>query len=145
MKRVRQEKILEIVSRRKVETQEELTGLLAEEGFSVTQATVSRDIKELRLIKVPSGNGTVKYAPVGSHHEGRSLHALFAQYDASFDYAGNTVVIKCAVGTAQALCAMLDREASDKGIVGTLAGDDTIFVLMRTKEAAADFCRTFGA
>ena len=143
MKKSRQSKILEIISRRDVETQEELSELLREAGYSVTQATVSRDINELRLIKVPASDGKAKYARVGERG-GSRLADFLSQYEASFDYAGNTVVIKCVSGTAQALCARLDREPADEGIVGTLAGDDTIFVLMRTPEDAAKFCETFG-
>lgn len=142
MKSKRHEKILEIISHCDVETQEELSELLREAGFSVTQATVSRDINELRLIKVPTQSGNAKYVRSGERG-GTRLAALLHEYEAHFDYAGNTVVIKCASGMAQALCATLDREPADEGIVGTLAGDDTIFVLMRSPADAAKFCETF--
>lgn len=145
MKTNRQNKILEIITKRDVETQEELSELLRKAGFSVTQATVSRDINELKLIKVPAEGGGAKYARGGNSAKGVTrLREFLAECDAKFDYAGNTVVIKCHAGTAQTLCMMLDKEPADEGIVGTLAGDDTIFVLMRSPEAAAVFCARFG-
>lgn len=145
MKANRQSKILEIIARRDVETQEELSELLKEAGFSVTQATVSRDINELKLIKIPSEKGGSKYAKVSAGERvSARLSDFITQCGATFDHAGNTVVIKCGAGMAQTLCMMLDKEPADEGIVGTLAGDDTIFVLMRTEAAATRFCENFG-
>ncbi len=145
MKTKRQSKILEIISGQNVETQEELSELLRSAGFSVTQATVSRDINELKLIKVPTGNGSAKYVRAAGGHGGTSrLREFMNEAGAVFDFAGNTVVIKCGAGTAQTLCMMLDREPADDDIVGTIAGEDTIFVLMRSEKAAAAFCAEFG-
>lgn len=148
MKAKRQSKILEIISKQDVETQEELTALLRENGFATTQATVSRDINELKLVKVPSERGGAKYVRVTSgdrRFPATQLTDFIHQCGATFDYAGNTVVIKCGAGMAQTLCMMLDKEPADEGIVGTLAGDDTIFVLMRSETAAKQFCKSFGA
>ena len=146
MKIKRQNKILEIISRRDVETQEELSELLRKAGFAATQATVSRDINELKLIKVPAAGGGSKYARVASENEKSvtRLRDFISEVNARFDYSGNTVVIKCNAGTAQTLCMMIDKEPDDEGIVGTIAGDDTIFVLMRSEKAAASFCSEFG-
>ena len=143
MKSGRQDAIIKIIDNNNVETQEELSRLLCEAGFTVTQATVSRDIKELKLIKVQSENGGSRYARVGSAKQSR-LEDFIIESGATFDYAQNTVVIKCNSGTAQTLCMLIDKEPADEGIVGTLAGDDTIFVLMRSQSDAEAFCKHFG-
>lgn len=138
MKIKRHEKILELIAAHSIDTQEELQKHLKESGFEVTQATVSRDIKELRLVKTLSSDGKYKYA-VTSKEAARDIsykfHAIFTESVMSIDYAMNTVVVKCFVGMAQAACAALDSMRWD-GIVGTLAGDDTIFILMRSEAAA---------
>ena len=143
MKSVRQGAILEIIEQHDVETQEELSGLLREAGFAVTQATVSRDINELKLIKVPGEKGGSKYARVNGRPSKSRLREFIAESKAVFDHAGNTVVIKCSSGTAQTLCMMIDSDHKSEGIVGTIAGEDTIFVLMRTEAAAEAFCKQF--
>lgn len=135
MKADRKKAILEIISKYQVDTQETLQALLLERGFSVTQATVSRDINELRLVKK---GGNYEYSVPGSSEKPDStgsMRRLFADTVISVDRGMNTVVIRCHSGMAGAVCAKLD-EADFQKIVGTLAGDDTIFVLMRTEEDA---------
>lgn len=139
MKNKRQYKILDIIKMRDVETQEMLQNLLSEYGFKVTQATVSRDIKELKLVKKMNENGIYKYeAP----SESQFKQNIFADTVTGIDYAINTVVIKCHTGMAQAACAALDS-MNYGGIVGTIAGDDTIFVLMRTESEAKKLVKIF--
>ncbi|MBO5929575.1 MAG: arginine repressor, partial [Clostridia bacterium] len=107
MKVKRQSKILEIIQSRVIETQEDLITALEESGFAVTQATVSRDIKELRLIKTLDHAGTYRYAVVkadNEHISGR-FHSIFQEAVRSIDFACNLVVVKCLPGMAQAACA----------------------------------------
>ena len=141
MKAERHRKILELISDNAVTTQEELMAMLSDAGFRVTQATVSRDIKELRLIKVQSADGRYIYArPTQNRQAGdmEGFRSIFVQSLLHIDYANNIVVIKCKTGMANAVCAFMDQ-LHWKGIVGTLPGDDTIFVLMRNEEQAAEF------
>ena len=143
MKNDRKKAILDIVTHYEVDTQETLQALLLERGFSVTQATVSRDIKQLSLIKTMSESGNYKYSLPRSEQDGGSVSSLkrfFADAVYSIDRAMNTVVIRCHSGMASAVCARLDS-AGYGSIVGTLAGDDTIFVLMRSEEDAAAMLR----
>lgn len=140
MKSKRHAKILELIGTFEIDTQEELLKRLNENGLKVTQATVSRDIKELRLVKVQSGDGGYKYS-VNSAKESLDMsfkfHSVFTESVNSIDYAENLVVIKCYVGMANAACAALDS-IEWKGVVGTLAGDDTILCVMRDKQGAMD-------
>lgn len=141
MKSKRHTKILELIADFEIDTQDELLKRLNENGFKVTQATVSRDIKELRLIKTQSGNSGYKYsmnAAKDSVDMSFKFHAVFSESVNSIDYAENIVVIKCYVGMAGAACAALDS-IKWGGVVGTLAGDDTIFCVMRDKQGASDF------
>ncbi len=140
MKSKRHAKILEIIADHAVETQEELQRLLNESGFSVTQATVSRDIKELRLVKAQSGTGGYRYTTgAASDLSDMSFrfHAIFSESVKSIDRAMNIVVIKCYTGMANAACAALDS-IHWSGLVGTIAGDDTIFSLTRDEETAEE-------
>ncbi|MDR2932424.1 MAG: arginine repressor [Oscillospiraceae bacterium] len=140
MKSKRHSKILELISDYEIDTQEELLRKLNQNGFKVTQATVSRDIKELRLIKVQSTSG-YKYALNNSKDAmdmSFKFHAVFSEAVTEIDYAENIVVIRCYVGMANAACAALDS-IEWRGVVGTIAGDDTIFCVMRDKANAADF------
>ncbi|MGN0612585.1 MAG: arginine repressor [Porcipelethomonas sp.] len=138
MKNKRQYKILDIIKMHDVETQEMLQKLLSEYGFNVTQATVSRDINELKLVKKMGKKGVYRYEePV----ENNTKQNIFIDTVTNVDYAINTVVIKCHNGMAQAACAALDSMEYE-GIVGTIAGDDTIFVLMRTENDARRLVKT---
>ena len=140
MKPKRHAKILELISENEVNTQEDLLSLLKSAGFDVTQATVSRDIKELRLVKSLADSGKYKYA-VSVKEEPASFagkfHSIFHNSVSHIDHAENFVVLKCYVGMAQAACAALDAMKWN-GVVGTIAGDDTIFVLMRSAAQAVE-------
>ncbi len=137
MKTRRHAKILELIREHDIETQDELLRHLREAGFDVTQATVSRDIKELRLIKTLSGSGRYKYSTgsEGNADMSSKFHSLFTDSAISVDYAMNMLVIKCMNGMAQAVCASMDAMYW-KDFVGTLAGEDTILVVCRTEIAA---------
>ena len=135
MKRKRHALILELIQQYEITTQDELLAKLRENGFEVTQATVSRDIKELRLVKAMSPSGQYRYmagAAQGDEYLAK-FYTIFSGSVISVDYAGNTCVVKCYAGMAQAACAAIDAMHFE-GIVGTLAGDDTLFVLCRTPE-----------
>ena len=141
MKEKRQAEIVRIISEQDVETQEQLLAQLELRGIRVTQATVSRDIKELRLVKVQSSDGRYIYAkPTQDRQTGdmEGFRSIFTQSLLHIDYANNIVVIKCRIGMANAVCVSMDQ-LHWKGVVGTLSGDDTIFVLMRNEEQAAEF------
>ncbi|EOC99610.1 arginine repressor [Caldisalinibacter kiritimatiensis] len=128
-KYARQSKILELIDDKEIETQEELADNLKDLGIDVTQATISRDIKELRLVKVLSKSGKYKYAPMGHKTEGISerLIKIFENSVLSIEKAGNLLVIKTLPGAAQ-ICGSAIDSLSVEEIVGTIAGDDTIFV-----------------
>ena len=137
MKIERQAKILELIRKNDIETQSELLEELNKHGFHATQATVSRDIKELRLIKVPDGRGEYKYAAESVPEDEKQSHSyLFSTAVTGIDYSHSLVVIKTKVGMAQAVCAALDS-TSRAGVMGTIAGDDTIFVATRSDSASA--------
>ncbi len=136
MKVVRQTKILELIKTNNIETQTDLLNKLREEGFHVTQATVSRDIKDMRLVKVLGSDGTYKYAAKSISEDENQSHAyLFSTAVVSVEYTHTLVVIKTRSGMAQAVCAALDA-LSHAGVLGTIAGDDTIFVAVRTDASA---------
>ena len=143
MKNDRQEMILEIISQENIETQEQLLTRLQARGVRCTQATISRDIKQLHLIKEPVGQGVYKYAVSGNRTKlnvAAKLRTIFRECIVSIDYAQNIVVVKTMPGLANGACSALDNmEMND--IVGTLAGDDTAFLVMRTTEAAALLCQ----
>ncbi len=137
MKTERQSKLLEIIYQNDIETQSELLERLNEYGFHATQATVSRDIKELRLIKIPNGKDKYKYAAESAPEDERHSHSyLFTTAVTSIDYSRSLVVIKTKGGMAQAVCAALDS-TNRPGVMGTIAGDDTIFVATRSDSASA--------
>lgn len=140
MKKNRHEAILSLISREDIGTQEELMQKLNELGYKVTQATVSRDIKSLKLIKTPVSSGQYKYSYVNSETEDFSgkYYSILSHSVTSVDYAGNMAVVKCYAGMANAACAAMDN-LEIENIVGTLAGDDTIFVLCRNAESAQEF------
>ena len=134
MKKKRQAEILRIISTNEVETQEMLLSLLRERGYDVTQATVSRDINELNIEKSVSANGVNCYAKAEKVHTVR-FHNIISEAVVSIDFAMNIVSIKCHSGLANAACAGLDM-MNLSYVVGTIAGDDTIFVLTRTESDA---------
>ncbi len=140
MKKKRLELILKTIEQQDIATQEELLVALKAHGLDVTQATVSRDIKELGLVKSMGRNGKYRYtAPKASNTDAvKNFHNIIAPSVLWVDYAMNTVVIKCYPGMAQAVCAAIDTMELN-GVVGTLAGDDTIFVLCRSEELAVEF------
>ena len=141
MKKKRQKLILELIEKYDIGTQEELLVMLREKGCDVTQATVSRDVKELRLLKTLSSNGIYKYSVEKVADNGYTgiFDALFQSAMTKVDYAGNVCVIKCSPGLAGAACATIDAMNVHE-VVGTIAGDDTIFMLCRTPDEAHGVC-----
>lgn len=142
MKERRQRLLLEIIAQQELETQEQLLEALREQGVQCTQATVSRDIRELHLVKIRVPSGRYCYAA-----SDRSLDAdqnirlqnIFREGVISYDIAQNLVVLKCMPGLANAAAAALDGMEFE-GMVGTLAGDDTAILILRTNAAAAALC-----
>ena len=141
MKKKRLKKILELIKQYDVENQEVLLKLLQKEGFRVTQATISRDIKELDLVKVASGYGSYKYIE-REKQSGKSNDkyiSIFRESVIGIDYAGNLVVIKSHNGMANAACTAVDAMHLND-VLGTIAGDDTIFVACKSEQAAKELC-----
>ncbi len=138
MKKNRHEKIIEIIGQREIETQEELARALREAGYEVTQATVSRDIRELKLTKMQIGNGRQKYVIMRGHDAQLSDKYIRVLRDAfvSMDQAQNIIVMKTFSGMAMAVAAALDALHIPQ-VVGCIAGDDTIMMAIRTSEDAA--------
>ena len=136
MKTKRQSKIIELIQKYEIETQEELSGYLQQAGFQVTQATVSRDMRELKLTKVATGNGRQKYVILGNEKHDR-LNSKYARVlregYMSMDMAQNILVIKTVSGMASAVCAAIDAMDFTE-IVGSIAGDDTIMCAVRSVE-----------
>lgn len=143
MKGIRQIKIREIISQKIIETQEELVEELLAAGLKITQATVSRDIKEMQLIKVPTEDSKYKYS-LPQEQRSVPIHrfkrALMDHY-LSIDYADNLVVMKCLPGTASTLGAMLDNMDWSE-VMGTICGDDTILIICRSKEKSTKVVET---
>lgn len=143
MKSARQSKILEIIAQRNIETQNQLMEALLEAGVKSTQATVSRDIKELRLVKELTAEGTYRYTAGSrddvSDHDQR-LKKIFRESVKSYAVAQNIIVIKTLPGLAGAACSTLDG-MNIPHLIGTLAGDDTAFLAMSDNEAAERFCQ----
>ncbi len=135
MKSRRHVKILELIGEYPIETQDELLTRLREEGYKATQATISRDIKDLRLVKTLGTDGKYRYESASKNATDirSNFSAIFSSSVNSIDFAQNIVVIKTLSGMAQAVCAAIDS-ADYKSIVGTIAGDDTIFIACRTTE-----------
>lgn len=137
MKKTRHELILNFIKNNNVSTQDEIIKMLNVHGFNVTQATISRDIKELKLIKEHYGKNEVKYAVSTKRDDNDNIKMIFARSVLSVDAAMNLIVIKCYAGTANAACAALDT-LNIQGVIGTIAGDDTIFTACAdTKTALA--------
>ena len=133
MKTNRQSKIIEIIQKNEVETQDELSALLEKDGFRVTQATVSRDIRELKLTKIPTAGGRQKYAVITDAPENLSkkYERVLREGFLSMDMAQNILVIKTVSGMASAVCAAIDAMKM-REIVVSIAGDDTIMCAIRT-------------
>jgi len=131
-------RILEIIHERVVETQEELAQHLGEQGIRVTQATVSRDIKELRLLKVPCGDGRYRYAlpvdqPSGAQAE--RMRRIFRESVVSIDWSENLIIVRSMSGAAAAVGEAVD-ELHWPEILGTVAGDNTVLVVARRRDGA---------
>ena len=142
MKSQRQAKIMEIISTNNVETQEQLLAALQKEGFRGTQATISRDIKELRIVKELTSLGTYRYTTSSNEVAGSfssRLNTIFRECVIGYDYAQNIIVIRTLPGLASAAGSAIDAMNMNM-VVGTLAGDDTVMVVMRDNNAAAVFC-----
>ena len=143
MKSARHEKIIELISDHDIETQEQLLDELRDYGFNTTQATISRDIKQLRIIKELGPLGTYRYhvseKPV-SHNFSDKLNLIFRQCVLSVDAAQNIIVIKTMPGLASAACSALDALSLTE-VVGTLAGDDTCLVVLKNEAAAQNISR----
>lgn len=142
MKNNRQSMILDIIAKEHIETQEQLLEQLRQRGVASTQATISRDIKQMHLIKEPVGHGVYKYAVSGNRTKlnfAEKLRTIFRESITSIDSAQNIVVIKTMPGLASAACSALDN-MDITYMVGSLAGDDTAFLLMRDTESATTFC-----
>ena len=141
-KKLRHKKILEIIETMSIETQGQLTGCLIEEGFDVTQATVSRDIKELRIVKELTALGSYRYS-VSGKEAGNTfsarLNTIFRECVTDIDYASNMVVLKTLPGLASAAASAVDAMKMSI-VLGSLAGDDTVFLVMRDTNSAGAFC-----
>lgn len=143
MRNKRHEAILELIKEQNIETQQDLTVALSTIGFDVTQATVSRDIKELRLLKRLNDDGRYIYAPhstSGSDKVSDKMSIILNKSIISVDYALNTIVIKTLAGMAQGAASVLDAMQFPE-CLGSIAGDDTIFVTTRSEEAAQKLCK----
>jgi len=142
MKNERQNRILEIIAHEDIETQEQLLDRLLKQGIACTQATISRDIKQLHLVKEPVGRGRYRYAASVHRHSlnvADKLRTIFRESITSVDYAQNIVVIKTMSGLASAAAAALDS-MQITAMVGSLAGDDTAILIMRDNEMAQELC-----
>lgn len=144
MKLRRHEAIIDLVNNQDINTQEEIMENLQKQGFKVTQATVSRDIKELRIFKALGKDGKYRYSTGGRNALDKTsgFESLFASSVEEVDSAENIVVIKTMTGMAQAVCMSLDN-IDFENIVGTIAGDDTIFVLCRNLKATEEMLNKF--
>lgn len=143
MKNARQAKILELIELHSIDRQEDLLGQLREAGFSVTQATVSRDIRELHLVKAATGDGKYRYVASFQreklHHAPSRFEMIFREAVVKIDRAGFIVLVKCFTGMANAACEMFDSMVWND-VVGTLSGDDTFLILARDEDAASLLC-----
>ncbi len=143
MKSLRQEKIVEIISKRNIETQNQLMTALLAEGIKSTQATLSRDIRDLHLVKELSGDGVYRYvlgSKDGVSDFDQRLKKIFRESVVDYAVAQNIIVIKTLPGLANAACSALDN-MEIYNLVGSLAGDDTAFLAMKDNVSAEHFCR----
>lgn len=140
MKKKRHQRLMAIIAEEDIQTQEQLTEALRGEGFAVTQATVSRDIKELGLVKTPSASGGYKYAlsqKIAKTPENKEHMTIFSNGVIGVDSALHTVVIHTYEGMANAVAASLDKINTPE-VLGSIAGDDTILLVTRSEAAAAE-------
>lgn len=146
MKKKRHQRLLAIIAGADIQTQEQLTEMLRAEGFAVTQATVSRDIKELGLIKTPSASGGYKYAlsaKTAKTPEKKEHLTIFSNGVTGVDCALHTVVVHTYEGMANAVAASLDKINSPE-VLGSIAGDDTILLVTRSEQAAEETAKRLG-
>ncbi len=146
MKAGRQHKILEIIRRRRISTQDELSSELEKDGYRVTQATVSRDIKELGLIKIPFENNQFYYVRPGENrlpHGRERLKKIFLDSVIGFNASENLIIIKTNPGGAQGVASAIDLAGWDE-VIGTVGGDDTILVVVKPREATDAVLERFG-
>ena len=139
----RHARILQLVAAEEVDTQEDIAGRLEREGFPVTQATISRDIRELRLVKVPKPGGGARYAQAGAPGIGLSdamLRHLFGECVSGYDCSENLVVLSTLPGTAQSVAEAVDGLGAPE-VIGTLSGERTVFVVIKPKSQAPRFLR----
>ena len=139
MKNARQRKILEIIDKYEISTQEGLIDKLTEYGFNSTQTTVSRDLKELRIVKGPTGRGTYKYVAPGQHRQSNAPahNSAFTDAVIKIDSAMNIVVLKTHPGMANAIAVCIES-LGISDVVGSVAGDDTLLIVMRSVEKAEE-------
>ncbi len=144
MKATRQEEILKLVSEEAIQTQDELITRLRQLGYGVTQATVSRDIRQLKLTKVMTADGVYRYVlpHVNDESSATQLNQTLVNAITHIDHVNNIIVIKTFPGMAQAVASGIDA-AQSKDILGCVGGDDTIIVIARTDELAHGFCDSF--
>ena len=146
MKASRQVTILEVIHNQEIETQEELADALREHGFQVTQATISRDIREMNLVKAATTTG---YRYVSGHSEVLNpkmqarFETIFHESVLGVDFAGHVVLVKCYSGMANAACEVFDA-LKWKNVVGTLSGDDTFLIVARSERDAKTICTELG-
>lgn len=141
MKKKRHELILNYIKNNNVSRQEEIIKMLLKNGFNVTQATISRDIKELKIIKEHFGKNDIRYAVSEKIDNDDNYKMIFKRSAISADAAMNIIVVKCYSGTANAACIALDS-MNLSGLVGTIAGDDTIFVACKDVSSTTNIINT---
>lgn len=141
MKKKRHELILNYIKNNNVSRQEDIIKMLLENGYNVTQATISRDIKELKIIKEHFGKNDIRYAVSEKIDNDDNYKMIFKRSAISADAAMNIIVVKCYSGTANAACIALDS-MNLNGLVGTIAGDDTIFVACKDVDATLNIINT---
>ncbi len=144
MKSQRHRKIVEIVEQNVIETQEELADELERQGFKVTQATVSRDIRELRLVKIAAGDNRYRYAVSQKRFAGgqSKIKRIFRDSVTGLDFSENIIVVKTTPGAAQAVALVIDNEGC-REIIGTVAGDDTVLVVVKPKSEVQQIIKGF--
>ena len=143
MKSARHQAILDLIEKYPIDRQEDLLEHLRRAGFDVTQATVSRDIRELRLVKTATGEGGYRYMPANGNgkvaHSPNRFETIFRESVLKVDYAGHMVLVKCFSGMANAACEVFDA-LKWKNVVGTLSGDDTFLIVARSERDAKTIC-----